>query len=195
MMQSRITDFRSVEVGDHVEIPASRSLVGAELPEPIWLALLVAPQKERAARERLRSQDGVFAFYPERKIHKVRNGQTISRTFPVVSQIVYALFHRHPQFDVMRDQGLIRGVFCRGNRPIILPTTIVKSIQGLAVAWDELQEAKTQLRRGDRVEIIEGPLAGFMVDVERSVAGRVWWSTALGMKGEIGISAVRKDGE
>lgn len=195
-MQSRITDFRTIEVGDPVEFPPIRGILGSELLSPIWHALLVPPRKERSTREILR-EAGQFAFFNERETVRHRFGRKTVFKRPIVPRLVYARFKRAPQFDVMKARGIITGVFSRGGVPICLPRGIVRAIHGLSVAYEELEAAKAELaalKPGDRAEIIEGPLAGVLVDVDRVKDGRVWWSTAIGLKGEVAELAVAKSG-
>lgn len=185
---------RNWEIGQKIEIGSRRGVAAGPDINPVWHALLTAPGRERATTERLKTE-GVFTFYPiKEKAYRVR-GKRFVREFPVVTQIIYARFQRVPQWDVMRDRKLITGVISCGGRPIALPAEIIRAIRGLPIEVRRLEEAKKELMAlhpGDRAEIIEGPLAGLLVDVREVRDGRVWWSTLAGLKGQTDDRMLRK---
>lgn len=187
-----------IKVGDTLPYTAPRGIIGDKLPvgEYRWHALRVPPMKERAACAMLKAQR-VFAFCPMEDRTRFRKGRKIVQSFPTVTQIIYARFRHQPNWDVMKDRKLITGVFCNGNRPIHLHPDVIRAIQGLPTRAERLQEARDEMMRlypGDRADMLDGPLAGFVVDVTRTEKGRVWWETFGGIKGSSDAGVLRKRG-
>jgi len=185
--------MKHYKVGESVPLDYPRGITGAPMPTA-WYALRVPPQKERAVREFLK-QKGVHACYPERgKVVQIR-GKRHERKFPVITQIVYAKFRHQPQWDVLKARRIITGVFSYDDRPIRIPGDIVRAVMGLPTRAEELEAARQELlrvREGERAEIVEGPLSGFLVDVRKVQDGRVWFETLTGIKGEAATSAMKR---
>jgi len=159
---------------------------GDRLTPSVWHALRVKPGDERAACAKL-AKAGVFAFYPQEDRVYVVRGEKITKSYPTITQIIYAKFRHAPQWDVMRDRGIITGVFCNGTTPIVLPSDVIRIVQGLPTTAERVAAAKAALmaiNAGDTAQIKDGPLAGLCVDVVRVCDGRVWWQTAFGLKGQ-----------
>ena len=135
--------------------------------KPVWYCLLVPPQKERATREHLRA-NGVYAFYPSREKRWTVRGKTFRRELPEVSGYVFAKFDKAPQWHILKERRrLITGVM-GGSYPYPIPVDVIRHLQGLTVEAQKLEEARRELmriREGDRAKIVEGPFAGFVVDV------------------------------
>lgn len=170
------------QIGQKMPYIAPRGLTGEELEKSRWHALRVAPGQEKAKAEMLKAE-GIHAFFPTEERQRWRHGQKIVREHPTVTQIVYAKFRQVPHWDVLRERRIITGVFCNGGRPIILPGEVIRSIQGLPTRAELLRQAKAEmlaLRPGDRAELIDGPLAGIVVEVETVRDRRVWWAGLFG---------------
>lgn len=180
--------------GQTVPFDYRRGITGDPIA-PTWHALTVPPQRERATCEILKSR-GVYAFYPSQERKWRVRGRKIVRTFPIVSGHVYALFRHAPNWDVMKEQRrIITGVFAINGQPIEIPADIVKSLQGLTVEAKKLQEAREQLMRirtGDRATIAQGPLAGFLVDVEKVEGGMAWFRFLTGGKGRATVKSLER---
>lgn len=172
-----------------------RGIVHGPEIAPVWHALVVPPQKELAVREYLRARD-IYAFFPSTTSTRHINGRKIEREKPIVTQHVYAQFRQAPQWDVMkRTHRLITGVFGIGNRPIAIPRDIIRHLQGLTVEAERLREARAELlrvRAGDQATITQGPLAGFVVNVEDVKAGEVWFSFITGGKGRASVETLER---
>lgn len=159
---------------------------------PVWHALIVPPQKEKAAKEMLKKR-GVFAFYPTREKVHFRNGKKITNVLPSISQVVYARFSQAPQWDVMKARRLITGMYAINGSPIVIPPAIIRQVQGLQAAEEELEAAKMELARikeGDKIRIGVGPFENFCVEVDSTAQGRLWWNLIIGGKRVSGSSSV-----
>lgn len=183
------------EIGGSYPRDAVRGIVAGADIKPVWHALVVPPQKERAVCEHLK-RDGVYAFFPSKERSWRVRGRTIKRRFPVVSTHVYAMFRRVPQWDVMKERRrLITGVFCVGTTPIEIPREIIKHLQGLTTDAEKLEQAKMELKLlqpGDRAEITEGPFSGFFVNIDKVAEGSAWFTFLTGVKGQLTLEALSR---
>lgn len=174
-----------LKIGDPWPFSSSRGLTGRKC-DPVWYALITAPQKERDTHQRLQNA-GVVVRYPT--IEKTRHQFGKKRTFmiPVVPRIIYAQFKYEPQWDVMKDRRVIVGVFSINGRPIALTEDDIARVMGLPTEAERLEDERREAilpRPGEKAEITAGVLAGFFVDVERVEFGKVWYSMATGLKGQ-----------
>lgn len=187
-------NYQNLKIGDAVPVTAVRGVTGQELDSPRWHALQVIPGRERASREMLRAY-GVYSFFPIEERTRIRHGKRIITEHAQVTQIIYARFKHQPQWDVMKDRKIITGVFCVGTCPIDLPGDVIRAVQGLPTRAEELQAAKDALMRigeGDSAEVLDGPMAGLVVDVTRISGDKVWWQTLAGIKGQIDRGGLKK---
>lgn len=183
------------QVGQILPLDRTRGMTGEKLPKPVWHALTVPPGREAQAALMLQEND-IHASYPTRESRSRQWGKIVTRTLPVITQVIYAQFREAPNWDVIRRRRLITGVYSVGNQPIAIPYPVIRQIQGLDVALEALERAKEdmlRIRAGDSAEIMEGPLAGFTVDVTRVAGGRAWFQTVTGIKGSANVGDMRKD--
>jgi len=203
-MAGHMTKYSELKIGDAVPhkpvrgILSARRLMRGGSPCSVWHPLRVIPGKEAAAIASLRL-GGVYAFCPMDDRVRVRNGKRIEYQVPTVSQIIYAKFRYQPQWDVMQMRRIITGVMCVGERPVILPADTIRILQGLPTRAEQIAKAKEELMRvnaGDEVELINGPMAGFRVQVTGSKDGLVWWnmiaSNGMPVAGESSRDGVTK---
>lgn len=139
---------------------------------PTWFCLFVQPGKEMATREHLRA-NGVYAFYPSREKRYTVRGKTYRRELAEVTGYVFAQFKHEPQWHILKERRrLITGVL-GGSFPYPIHRDVIRHLQGLTVEAQKMEAARREMlrvREGDKAKIIDGPFAGFIVDV-RSVHG------------------------
>ncbi len=182
-----------LEPGDPWPFASSRGLTGAPMA-PKWFALITAPQREKRASDRLRNA-GVEVRYPTVERTRHIRGQKRKFIHPMISQIIYARFRYAPQWDVMKERRLITGVFARDGQPIELSQDDIARVMGLPTEAERLEAARIEAMRprvGEKAEILDGPLAGLMVDVTRVEFGRVWWAMVTGIKGDAPEKSIRR---
>jgi len=187
----------SYHKGQILPLERTHAILGARLPQPLWHALYVPPNKDRASTETLKAH-GCFAFYPQRTKSWWSKGKKMERTSPQISGMIYAKFTHEPRWHSMRRRGLVTGVVSIGERPVAIPSEIVRRLQGLPGRAEALAQAKAELLRvavGDRAMIPEGPLAGQYVQVD-SIGddGRVWWAKGI-IRGSSEAGTVVRDGQ
>ena len=167
---------------------------GPEIP-PTWYALIVPPQKELATREFLRAH-GIYAFFPSQTVTRHVAGKRYDREKPIVTQHVYAQFRQAPQWDVMKERRrLITGVFSINGRPIEIHRDIIRHLQGLTVEAEKLRAARAEMlrvRAGDQAVFVEGPLKGFVVNIEDVRGGEAWFNFILGGTSRASVSSLER---
>ena len=172
-----------------------RGIVSGPEMAPVWHALVVAPQRERATRDYLRNRD-IYAFYPSEEVVRTHRGKRLVKERPLVTQHVYAQFRAQPQWDVMqRVHRLITGVYARHGVPVEIHRDVIRHLQGLTVEADKLRAAKMEMLRvrvGDHARIISGPLSGFMVEVESIWGQDAWVSGLMGHKMRVAMNALER---
>lgn len=175
----------NLRIGDVVPLDYPRTIEGELMASPVWFALTVPANKENAAKQHLKRK-GIHSCYPEREVAYRSRGKRHKRTMPVIARVVYAKFHREPQWDVMKARKLITGVYCYENRPIAIPGDVISQVMGLPTEAEKLEAARREMlrvREGDAAEILDGPMADMVVNVTAVRDGRVWWETLTGIRG------------
>lgn len=182
------------EIGDTVPIEGKRGIVHGPTIPPVWHPLIVHAQRMRSTRERLRAQN-IFAFYPSEEYTRHVRGKAITKERAFVTGWVYAQFRQPPQFDVMKERGIILGVFCIESVPIIIPSDIIKHLQGLTVEAERLRQARAELLKlkvGDKAKVLDGPLAGSCINITDIRGGEAWYDALAGFKGSARLERLEK---
>lgn len=188
--------YKPLKVGDPWPFESARGIVGGPC-DPVWHALITRPQKERDTRHRLQNARCVVRYPTIDKTRHI-NGQKRVYTVPIIPRIIYVKFTYEPQWDVMRDRGVIIGVFSKGNQPLAidedkvnaimgLPSTVEQERQAALEAEEQERLSRLNFQVGDRAILTEGPFAGFFVDVTKVEAGRVFYkflTSEFPMRGE-----------
>lgn len=188
------------KIGDTMPVDGRSGLQDGHT-HPTWYALRTPPQKEKAARMYLDAQ-GIHAFYPNEDRVKYRHGRKITRNFPIVSGYVFARFEGEPRWHVIRSRPFFIGVVSLGGLPFPIPRPTIKRLRGLTVEEKErrreLRELREAARRalepreGEQAQILDGPLAGFLVDVTKVAGGRVFYMMSGGLKGQADVSSLER---
>ena len=175
----------------------THAILGARLAQPVWHALFVPPNKDKASSEILKA-NGCFAFYPKREATWYAKGKKYTRTSPQISGMIYAKFTHAPRWHAMRRRGLITGVISVGERPVDIPSEIIRRLQGLKGRAEALAQAKAELlvvTAGDVAKMKEGTFADHFVQVDRvDIDGRIWWTKGI-MRGSSEAGSLVKDGQ
>ncbi|AUQ64425.1 transcription termination/antitermination protein NusG [Phaeobacter inhibens] len=171
--------------GDPWPFRSSRGIVGKPC-EPVWHALITAPQKEAHTKEvleRVFDGAGVQVVYPEVSKFRKVNGQDREFVSPMIARIIYAKFSYEPHWDVMRQRRIVSGVFSIADKPVRLAQDDVDQAMGLPTEQErqELERIRAIMPcAGEPAKLIGGPFKGFFVDVKKVEAGRVWYEMAFG---------------
>jgi len=192
-------EMKSLQVGDPWPFESARGIVGAPC-QPVWYALITRPQKERETRHRLQNA-GCVVRYPTIERTRHSHGKKRTQLVPIIPRIIYARFKYRPQWDVMRDRRVIVGVFSKDDEPLVITDEEVAEVMGLPSAIIQMEDEKLEAIKpkvGEPAMMMDGPFAGFFVDVKRVEAGRVWYEMTIGnirMKGEDKSGVVQRVAE
>ena len=190
---------KPLKIGDPWPFMSSRGLTGKPLSDPLWFALVVAPQKEKRTAQQLKSA-GVTVEYPVDDRVRHHKGKKYEYQVPMISRIVYGLFEYVPHWDVMKERKIITGVFCDGVNPVALSDGTVRRIVGLPLEEDRLEQERIKALTpdiGEKVRLNGGLFDGFKVDVTRTEYGRVWYKaiTEIGtMEGSAQVDSIQRLG-
>lgn len=156
-----------------------------------------APQREAKAAHKL-GMAGIEVQYAVEERVRHHNGKKREYTVPKLPRIIYGRFTRAPNWDVIKERRIITGVFSLRGIPVIVPDETVREIMGLPLEEERLERERIAAMTpndGEQVQLSLGPLAGFLVDVERVEQGRVWYryiSDIGPVRGEASIDGVQR---
>lgn len=185
-----------LRIGDTVPRGEEQSLV---LPGPVqWFGFVTAPQSEAKARAWLRRR-GVVAWYPTERIWRVRSARRVKvpRYRVVVPRYVFARFAGEPRWHLVRACPWLHRVIGFGDRPLPISDATMGRMAEVPRVLREIRRREEEARRvapGDSARIVDGPLAGWVVDVSEVRAGvaRFLAPGPAGLPGEISVARLEK---
>jgi len=132
--------------------------------EPQWFVVHSLPRKERFVRDRLREL-GRDAFLPLVASRRARRSAvTLAPLFP--GYLFAKLSMAGGDLTRIRWMHGVRRLLGHGQRPHPVPDELVQMIRRRADAAGRVRPP-ARMRRGERVRIVEGPLAGLIGVLDR----------------------------
>jgi len=161
-------------IGQIIPATPTRGVQKGEMDAPRWFALLTRPQREVSAKAWLDRQ-GVPTWYPAETAYR-RNPRGKAKRQPYERRVapgyVFARFTGWPQWDrLFRDEPCsryLRGAVGVDGRPMAITDEVLSQ---MAMVPDQLERLRRQrddarrIRPGDKVEVLDGPMQGWVVDV------------------------------
>lgn len=147
----------------------------------VWYALFALSGKEFVTQRALRHWDA-YAYLPLcrkwRRLNRYRR-EKVKVAYPAVAGCLFVGFERGRErwFDIFRAVRSIYGILGINGRPITLDgSRLMNFISDNRVQFDAAEEEKFmrthhEFKIGDRVQIVEGPFDGHIVDVN-NITGR-----------------------
>lgn len=144
-----------------------------------WYIFNTKPQQEIAASAWLVKNGALDAWFPHeigwRKIARGRP-RKIEYLRRIAPGYVFALLGNEPHWDVLfrEARGKLTRVVSHNSVPMQIPESSIAQMQHVPRRIEEIREAARQarmIRPGDKAEITDGPLSGWVVDVTRIDAG------------------------
>ncbi|MBU3262076.1 hypothetical protein KPG71_18805 [Roseovarius sp. PS-C2] len=190
--------FGDLRIGDVVQ-GSKRAMFAEPLDRPVWNILRCAPQKELAAIAWLRVKGVEGAFCPTEECwRRLPSGprRKVKYDRPVAPGYVFALFERRPVWHHLFEasRGKLTKVITLGGEPLDVPESKImdmKRVPGRIEALRRKAKERAIIRKGDRVEVTDGPLAGWSVDVSRIDAGLAWFVVPLLGEREVSVPVDR----
>lgn len=153
---------------------------------PRTWCLLTKPQAETKLCALLAS-NGVAAFFAART--KTRHRQTnVGRVkyyieSPIIPRLIFAEFPSTPHWHVIRSMPFVAQVFGHNGEPVPIRPDDVAGLRKLRNSLRAVEVAKRSaavIKAGDRIEVTQGPLTGFVAQVARTHASCLIVDTEAG---------------
>ncbi len=159
-------------IGQTIPYEPGRGIEGASLPVPVWHCFWTPPRKEAAAIAWLDLR-GVHGWRPvETRWRRITRGKRrkVEYLASVVLRYVFARFSGKPQWDVLRGCRWITGIVGVGGRPACITDDALSKMAAVPETLAALREARRAAREitaGCKATIIDGAMAGWVVDIAR----------------------------
>jgi transcription elongation factor/antiterminator RfaH len=135
-----------------------------------WYVLRTKPHKETAVYRLLKSRE-ITVFYPTIQVEPVNPRSARQRPyFPgyMFIQVDLEQIGRNTLEWLPGSHGLV----AFGGEPAVVPERLVQAVKEQAAVWYQQQQEKPQFRAGDKIRIVEGPLAGYEAIFDTELSGR-----------------------
>lgn len=151
--------------------------------EPLWYCLRTGVRQEAAATRLLRAELGLEVFCPRIRFKRPRaTGVTWvhEAMFPgyLFVKFAYPLLHRR----IAATSGVAR-ILSFGGRPCVVEDSVIRDLRR-HVNDGETVEISPEIREGEEVKIVEGPLSGVRALVSRVLPAQERIAILLSMLGE-----------
>jgi Transcription antiterminator len=134
-----------------------------------WYVAKVRPHTEKKIKNYL-SESGIEHYIPFRTVVVERNGQRKNREKPVISGLIFVYGIRDHLLTLPQDSGFTMA-FMRNLETggfLVVPDKQMKDFMFvLDLSESTVPISNTNLRRGDRVRVIKGELAGIEGELVR----------------------------
>lgn len=159
--------------------------------EALWYCLKTGTKQEAAATRMLRAELGIEVFCPRIRFKRARAtgiAWVNEAMFPgyLFVKFSYPLLHRR----IAATSGVAR-ILSFGGRPCVVEESVVRDLRR-HVDDGGTVEISSEIREGEEVRIVEGPLSGVKALVSRVLPARERIAILLSMLGqerEIEVSA------
>jgi len=172
------------EIGQRIDDDAWQAMFGKrgiwiKDADPQWYIFVTAPQRELQAEAWLRRNGVHECWFPtEPRWRRIPRGMVrkVRYMAPIVPRYLFVMIDKEPNWDVLFDRarGKLTGVVSRDGVPMPICEADMLKMRHVPVTLEAIREKRrlaSMIREGDRVEVMSGPLEGWMVDVSRIHAG------------------------
>lgn len=164
-----MTRHAKYQIGQIVDLPERRGPQVGEA-QPRWFAFTTPPLKEPNAKAWF-EHHGIECWYPsETRWRRIPRGRKKKAPYEarLVPRYIFARFTGKPQWDVLQSSRWISGVIGIEGRPMPIRDTTLSQMAHVPAAIAKMRaeaEEAARVRAGDRVEIKDGSMQGWVVDV------------------------------
>ena len=135
-----------------------------------WYVLRTKPHKETAVYRLLQSYE-VTVFYPTIQVEPVNPRASRVRPYFPGYMFVRADLEQIGRNTLEWLPGS-QGLVSFGDEPASVPEQLIQSVKERSAEWARRQKQKPVLRSGDKVRIVDGPLAGYEAIFDMELSGR-----------------------
>jgi transcriptional antiterminator RfaH len=151
--------------------------------EPLWYCVKTKPKQEGIASRLLRSELGLEVFCPKVRFKRARStgmAWVLEAMFPgyLFAKFVYPELHRR----IAATSGVAK-TLSFGGRPSVLEESIIANLRTY-VSDGETVEIASDIREGEEVKVVEGPLLGVRALVTRIMPARERVAILINMLGQ-----------
>lgn len=138
--------------------------------ELAWYCLRTQLHREEVAMDSLRRLEAVEPFLPRIRVRRVRNRKLIWRTEPLFPGYLFARFDLGAGQRAVGYANGVAGIVHFGRHWPVIPPEFIAEMRALDGELD-LPGDVAEVRPGDRVSIVAGPMEGFLGTVVRVATG------------------------
>lgn len=137
-----------------------------------WYVLRTKPHKERSVYRMLLQEDHLDVYFPALKVEPVN--PRASKIRPYFPGYMFVRIDLNEQGDnAMRWTPGTRGLVRFGGVPAPVPKNLIIELQKrLAELQEKGEQPKNEFQHGDRVRILDGPLAGYEAIFDMRLSGK-----------------------
>ena len=161
-----------------------------------WYGFQTPPQKEASAKAWL-DHRGVEAWYPSEIRHRrIPKGKRKFAEYEarLVPRYIFARFTGRPQWDVLQGCKWLSRVIGVNGHPLPVTDEIMGQMAQVPERLEIIRRREAEkriIRQGDHVEVIDGAMRGWVVDVSAVHAGVARFLVPLLGEREVEISVDR----
>jgi len=137
-----------------------------------WYVLRTKPHKERAVFRMLLQEDDLDVYFPAIEVEPVNpRASKIRPYFPGYMFVNIDLQQQGK--NALRWAPGTRGLVRFGNQPAPVSENFIHELkERLAKIQEEGEQPQDEFQKGDRVRIVEGPLAGYEAIFDTRLSGK-----------------------
>lgn len=126
-----------------------------------WYLVVTKPQSEFKAQENFLRQ-GYETYLPLVQTSRRRNGKNVKRTEAFFPRYLFiSLDKETDNWSPIRSTIGVAGMVRFGEMPAVVPKKLIVNLKNNEDEFGLQSFEKKELKQGDKVEIIEGPFAGY----------------------------------
>jgi transcriptional antiterminator RfaH len=140
-----------------------------------WYCLHTRPLQEARVASHLRESLGLETYFPRLRMEKTIRRVRRVVTRPLFPRYLFSRFDPAIQFRAVRYCPEVLGVVSFGESPALVADDIIEQLKNWAGEAVDLIAVRPQLKPGDLVEIVDGPMRGLQAVIlhERNDRDRV----------------------
>jgi len=138
---------------------------------PAWFAVRSLPKHEHIAAAHLRQDPEIEVFLPQIRFQRMtRRGTKARVTEALFPGYFFARFDFQTRARRVGYAPGVRGLVHFGGKYPCIPAEVIAELR-LVLGANEVYEASTEVREGDEVVVVGGPLKGLQAVVEQVMPG------------------------
>lgn len=137
-----------------------------------WYCVHTRPQKEAQTAALLQETLGLETYYPRLKRQRIIRRVKRVVVGPLFPRYLFCRFDLAAQYRAVRYTQDVIDIVSFGQTPAVVGDALIEGMKSWAAEAVDVITLQGSLRRGDRVEITDGPLRGLQAVIENEMNGR-----------------------